>query len=244
MSSNSKITLSEDIKTEAFRTLIDVDLPKLQEILKNFGTNMLQALPEGLFVGAFLLGLITHNMALMMLTLAMIIFRYAGIGIGALLKNTLSSIVPLNGGPSRCSFPQVSLSAVNGINSTMRESALPTQPLFFVVAVIFFCVANIYKFKNELHVLKRDDVLPVSGVFGLLIIAIYMIWRMKNECDSKEVILVSVVAAAFVAYIVSGIFETTFGRYSINMLNIPLLSEEKILVENVTTCSQPNLMGV
>lgn len=249
MSSNSKNTLGAsvaDIKTSSFKTLVSVDLPRLQETLKNFGTNMFAALPEGLFVGAFLIGLLTHNMALLMLTGAMVVFRLIGSGLGSFLKNTLSSLVPLRGEDvvGACNFQQVALSNINSVNSATRESAMPAQSLFFVVAVIFYSVANIYKFKDELHGLKRDDVLPVSGTFGLLIIALYVLWRMKSGCDTKEVILISVLCAAAVAYLVSTLFEMAFGRQSINMLNLPLLVKEQINVENVASCSAPNLNGV
>ena len=257
MSSNSKNTLgglasvsaqaqTKDIQDNAFRQFVSKDVPKLIDQIKNLGSNMFISLPEGLFVGAFLVGLLTHNMALLVLTGAMIVFRLAGVGLGSFLKSTLGSMIPLRGEGviGVCEPADITLTKMNGINSAVREAALPAQSLFFIVAVIFYSVSNIYKFKNELHALKRDDVLPVSGVFGLLIISLYVLWRMKSGCDSKEVILISVLVAAAVAYGVSTIFELTFGRQSINMLNLPLLVKEDIGVESVASCSAPNLNGV
>ena len=252
MSSNSKISLGRsasavaDIQDNALRIAKDVDLPQLINQIKNLGSNMFISLPEGLFVGAFLVGLLTHNMALLMLTAAMIVFRIVGTGLGSFLKGTLGAMIPLRGEGvvGACEPAIATLSKLNSVNSDVRAAALPAQSLFFVVAVIFYSVSNIYKFKNELHALKRDDVLPVSGAFGLLIISLYVLWRMKSGCDGKEVILISVLAAAAVAYGVSAIFELLFGRQSINMLNLPLLVKEDIGVESVASCSAPNLNGV
>ena len=251
MSNNSKISLGRsgsaaDIKDNAFRIAKDVDLPQLINQIKNLGSNMFISLPEGLFVGSFLVGLLTHNMALLMLTAAMIVFRIVGTGLGSFLKGTLGAMIPLHGEGvvGACEPSIATLSKLNSVTSDVRAAALPAQSLFFVVAVIFYSVSNIYKFKNELHALKRDDVLPVSGVFGLLIISLYVLWRMKSGCDGKEVILISVLAAAAVAYGVSAIFELLFGRQSINMLNLPLLVKEDIGVESVASCSAPNLNGV
>jgi hypothetical protein len=253
MSNNSKISLggpaggvAAEIKDNAFQIAKNVELPKLINQIKNLGSNMFISLPEGLFVGAFLVGLLTHNMALLMLTGAMIVFRMVGTGLGSFLKGTLGAMIPLRGEGvvGACEPAAIMLSKLNSVNSDVRAAALPAQSLFFVVAVIFYSVSNIYKFKNELHALKRDDVLPVSGVFGLLIISLYVLWRMKSGCDSKEVILISVLVAAAVAYGVSAIFESLFGRQSINMLNLPLLVKEDIGVESVASCSAPNLNGV
>jgi hypothetical protein len=117
---------------------------------------------------------------------------------------------------------------------------MPGRGVFFVAAVIFYSMFNIYKFKTELQELRKggaQDVLYTSGIFGLLIILAYVIWRMKNGCDGKEILLLSVLLAGGVAYGVSALFETLFGRQSINLLNIPLLAEEKVAVDNVPTCT-------
>lgn len=217
-------------------------LNKTWVFLKYIIENVFLALPEGLLAGAILVGVLTHNMGLIMLAFAMVIFKVCGTGVGVFMKNTLGSLVPTRGEgvASACEFRETTLSSLNGLDGALRESAMPGRGVFFVAAVIFYSMFNIYKFKTELQELRKggaQDVLYTSGIFGLLIILAYVIWRMKNGCDGKEILLLSVLLAGGIAYGVSALFETLFGRQSINLLNIPLLAEEKVAVDNVPTCA-------
>lgn len=216
---------------------------KVWVFLKYIIENVFLALPEGLLAGALLVGILTHNMGLIMLGFAMVLFRVCGSAVGVFMKNTLGRLVPTSGegGSGACEMREMPLSLFEGAEGAMRQSALPGQSVFFVCAVIFYAVFNIYKFKDELQELRKgasaSDVLYTSGIFGLLIVLSYVIWRMKNGCDGKEILLLSVLMAGGVAYGISMLFEVLFGRQSINLLNIPLLAEEKVAVDNVPTCS-------
>ena len=236
MSNNSKMNLNA--KQHEFRTVSDIDWPRFIGFLSNILINFMRALPEGLFAGAVILGLFTQNMAYLMLAVAMIIFKFAESGLGSFLKSTVTDVA-LRGSSvvGECSFSQTSLGALNSSADVIRSSAVPAGPLFFVIAVIFYSVSNIYKFNHELKTLNREDVLPVSGTFGILLMLVYVLWRMKSGCDSKEIILVSVLFAALIAFGVSSLFEIVFGRQSINLLNLPLLVEEKVTTTNIASCS-------
>lgn len=215
---------------------------KVWVFLKYIIENVFLALPEGLLAGALLVGILTHNMGLIMLGFAMVLFRLCGSAVGVFMKNTLGRLVPTSGegGSGACEMREMPLSLFEGAEGAMRQSALPGQSVFFVCAVIFYAMFNIYKFKDELQELRKSsgtDVLYTSGIFGLLIVLSYVIWRMKNGCDGKEILLLSVLMAGGVAYGISTLFEVLFGRQSINLLNIPLLAEEKVAVDNVPTCA-------
>jgi len=217
---------------------------KIWIFLKYIIENVFLALPEGLLAGALLVGILTHNMGLIMLGFAMVLFRICGSAVGSFMKNTLGRLVPTSGesGSGACEIRETTFSMFEGAETVMRQSALPGQSVFFVCAVIFYAMFNIYKFKTELQELRKGggtDVLYTSGIFGLLIVLSYVIWRMKNGCDGKEILLLSVMIAGGVAYGISTLFEVLFGRQSINLLNIPLLAEEKIAVDNVPTCANP-----
>lgn len=250
---------STNIKMNALRSVVVSEgstafdqfkdgIGKVWVFLKYIIENVFLALPEGLLAGALLVGILTHNMGLIMLGFAMVLFRLCGSAVGVFMKNTLGRLVPTRGesGSGLCEMREMPLSMFEGADGAMRQSALPGQSVFFVCAVIFYTMFNIYKFKDELQELRKgsgssgnaSDVLYTSGIFGLLIVLSYVIWRMKNGCDGKEILLLSVVIAGGVAYGISMLFEVLFGRQSINLLNIPLLAEEKVAVDNVPTCTQ------
>ena len=248
---------STNIKTNALRSVVVSEgstafdqfkdgIGKVWVFLKYIIENVFLALPEGLLAGALLVGILTHNMGLIMLGFAMVLFRLCGSAVGVFMKNTLGRLVPTSGegGSGACEMREMPLSMFEGAEGVMRQSVLPGQSVFFVCAVIFYTMFNIYKFKDELQELRKgvsgnaSDVLYTSGIFGLLIVLSYVIWRMKNGCDGKEILLLSVVIAGGVAYGISMLFEMLFGRQSINLLNIPLLAEEKVAVDNVPTCTQ------
>lgn len=213
----------------------------LKENFKNLIVAFLHVMPEALLAGAILIGLATQNIPYLMLGLAMLVFKFSSKLIGGFLKSRLAE--PLFKGATEtndaiCSIDMPTLTKYSNLTADLRSSAIPATNIFFVVAVIFYCVNNIYKFQDELNAQKRDDVLPVSAIFGSLIILIYLIWLMKEGCNSKEVILVTSLFAAGVAYLVSFAFERIFGRQGINLLGIPLLVDQKLDTNgNIISCS-------
>jgi hypothetical protein len=210
----------------------------LKDNLKELVVAFLRVMPEALLAGALVIGIATQSIPYMMLGVAMLVFKLSSNLLGSFLKTTLDEPSLRGSSVDNCSLDIPSIYKYNATDATIRSSAVPAANIFFVVAVIFYCVNNVYKFTEELDALKRDDVLPVSAVFGSLIILIFLLWRSKEGCNTKEVLLLSTFFAAGVAYLVSFSFEHIFGRESINLLGIPVLVDEQVDAgSNIISCS-------
>jgi hypothetical protein len=221
--------------------------PKVKDdtvnLMKMLFNNFFRSAPEGLLFGAVLLAVFTQNMAFFILGLAVLVFKLLDGFLGKFFLQILSPEMyageDWNG---KCDFPFETIGKLEGMNSALRASAVPSSTTFIFLASLFYMLASVHKFKDTLDVLKTKtpayaSVLPVSFVLTTLLSLAYIVWRKNTGCDSISVLFITLAAAALFGPLVTWAFEAFFGKAGINLLNLPILEKDEVVVgDNVASC--------
>ncbi len=223
-------------------------LPKIKDDTVNSITglidNFFRTAPEGLLFGSSVLAIFTQNMAFFILALAVLVFKLVNGVLGQFILQIAPEIYEGEVYDARqsCDFPYATLRKLEGLNSTLRNSAVPSSTTFIFIASLFYILACVHKFKDTLDILKEKNpthasVLTVSFIMTVLLTLSYIIWRKKNGCDSASVLLLTLAAAAASGPLVAWMFEHIFGKSGVNLLGLPILERDIINVDgNIASC--------
>lgn len=198
-------------------------------LLAPAGTDFLRSLPDSLFVGTGVFALLTQSFPLGILVFAMVEFTI----VHRLLGGFLSAISPTITKPPAnylCHPGIPSPYQLSAVGALLSDIAVPSGPMFFVAAVITYCLGAVMNFSKELKELSKKESqwgtrIPLGATFGGLLLAVYMVWRYMSGCDSVPVILGSTLVGMLAGMSALLIHLFLFGRFSINFLGIPLLAD-------------------
>lgn len=223
-------------------------LPKIRDDTVNMATelinNFFQTAPEGILFGSTILAIFTQNMAFFVLALAVLVFKLLNGVIGQFLLQIAPELYEgeVYGARQSCDFPFATLRKLEGLNSTLRNSAVPSSTTFVFLATLFYMLACVHKFKDTLDILKEKNpthasVLTMSFIMTVLLTLSYIIWRKKTGCDSASVLLLTLGAAAASGPLIAWVFEHIFGKSGVNLLGLPILERDIVNADgNIATC--------
>ncbi len=239
--STNNVAPSLGPKGESYPKVKDDTVNAMKMLINNF----FRSAPEGLLFGAVLLAVFTQNMAFFILGLAVLVFKLLDGVLGKFFLQVLSpEMYAGEGWNGACDFPFETIGKLEGLNSALRTSAVPSSTTFIFLASLFYMLACVHKFKDTLDVLKTKtpayaSVLPVSFILTTVLSLAYIVWRKNTGCDTIGVLFITLGAAALFGPLVSWAFEAFFGKAGINLLNMPVLEKDVILADNVASCAAP-----
>jgi hypothetical protein len=209
--------------------------------------NFFRTAPESLLFGSAALAILLQNMAFFVLTIAILVFKLANVVIGKFVLEIFPDGPGLYYGEGmneaqKCEFNYNAISQLQGLNSAMKESSIPSSTTFIFLATLFYCMRSVHAFSKEMDSLEVvnpafKNILPISFVFTVLFILAYIVWRWKYQCSTPQQLFLTLAAAAGVGSLVSVAFEKIFGKYGINLLNMPFLEPDNIKVGSVASCT-------
>jgi hypothetical protein len=199
------------------------------DVIAPAGTDLCRSAPDSLFLGTGFFALLTQNYALGVMVLAMaeigLLSRFLGGLIGAVQPNnaTPHSDVCLPGIPSPYQ--------ISAIGSLLTGSAFPSGPTFFITATLVYIFSGIQNFSEELNTLGQKEPewktrATMSGVFSLLLIVVYMLYRLLNECEPIFTGIGSAILGAFAGLAIFTLHVYVFGRDGVNFLGLPQLTNK------------------
>jgi hypothetical protein len=179
--------------------------------------------------GTSVFALVTQSFPLGILVFAMMEFTIAH----RLFAGALNAINPINQAPPAnmmCKPGIPSPYQISLVGNLLSEYNIPSGPIFFVSAVIAYCLGALMNFAEELKELGKKESqwntrIPLGITFGTLLLAIFMIWRYMSGCDNVINILATTSIGILIGLFVLFTHIYLFGRFSINFLGIPLLAD-------------------
>ncbi len=220
------------------------------KILKETATyiidNFFRTAPESMLFGSAALGLLLQNMSFFILSIAILVFKLINGFLGKFFLETFPDMGTLYAGEvmdnrGKCEFNNETIEKLQGLNSVLRSSAFPSSTSFIFLATIFYCMRSVHAFQKELDVLGEQNptfkgIGPASLVLTVALMAIYTIWRYKTGCEGPQQLILLMLGAAAIGSLVSVVFEMIFGKYGINLLNMPILELDNVAVDSVSKC--------
>ncbi len=208
--------------------VISDTVKKSLEAVSPLPTEFMRGLPDSLFVGTAFYSLITQNFPLGILVLAMLEFSILAWVFSGLLSSVSNNQEYPGEGLCVPGIPspfQISL-----LGHLYPKSAFPSSPILFVSACFTYIATSIYNFKEELDELSKTEPewkvrIPLSILFSVIIMFIYVFWRVLHTCDSALSALGSVALGTMFGGFIYLLHVYLFGRDSINFLGVPLLME-------------------
>ena len=227
-----------------------VSMSSYFELLKSLGGGILspalqdifRSLPDSLFLGSVLFGLLTQNTPFIILSLAVaelgILQRVmSGIfsSIGGGISEGLSSDICILGIPSPY---QLSI-----VTSLLSKSSFPSGPVFLVSGIIVYLLLSLTAFSEELEELSKSEPewktrIPIGLTLGGLLLISYILWRFINSCESLMPLMGSVLLGLFSGGIVYYVHYAMFGKNSVNFLGLPLLANRNATGAPIYACAK------
>jgi hypothetical protein len=236
MSNNNPASLSQETYTRIGQYTTDA----MSTVINNF----FQTAPEGLLFGSTALAVFTQNMAFFILALAVLVFKLLNGVLGRFILEIAPSFYEGETYPGRakCDFPYATFTKVEGLNSSLRNSAVPSSTTFVFLSTLFYMLSCVHKFKDTLDVLGTKtpvylSVLPFAFTTTILLSLAYIVWRKRSGCDSISALFLTLFAAAVVAPLVAWAFESIFGKSGVNLLNMPILERDVVIADNIASCN-------
>jgi len=202
---------------------------KFSRLLDPAPTEFMRSLPDSLFLGTSVFALLTQSFPLGILVFAMIEFAvldwiFAGF-IGS-VQNNKSAQCTDTCNPGIPSMYQISM-----LGHLFPKVDFPSTPLLFVSSTLFYILASVLNFRDELKELGQKEPewkirIPLSIIFTTLLILLYTFWRVFNKCDTLLSALGSVGIGAIFGGLIYLLHVYLFGRDSINFLGLPLLGDK------------------
>jgi hypothetical protein len=220
------------------------------KILKETATyiidNFFRTAPESMLFGSAAIAILLQNMSFFILTLAILVFKLVNGFLGKFFLETFPDMGALYAGEvmdnrGKCEFNNDTIEKLEGLNSVLRSSAFPSSTSFIFLSTLFYCMRSVHAFQDELTVLGEQNpafkgIAPTSLVLTLVFMVIYILWRNANGCESPQQLLLLLLGAAIVGSLVSVVFEMIFGKYGINLLNMPILELDSVAVGSLSKC--------
>jgi hypothetical protein len=211
------------------------------DVLYPMGYDLLRSAPDALFLGTGLMALITQSFPLAIYVLAMLEFtifhRVISGFIGALQNNEGKSTSDL------CSFGLPSLYQFSPLGKLLVPDAFPSGAIFFMAAAVIYSVSSTLNFSKELEELGKQESewnmrIPLSVIFGTLLLLAYVIFRVYKECDTPLVAAGSALFGLVIGLVVYLVHLYLFGRDSINFLGVPLLADRAAKGKPLYVCAR------
>ncbi len=199
------------------------------EIIKPLTTIILQMIPQSLIMGTGILALLTQHYALGFLFLAMIE--------SSIVISMLSALQMAVSGKTS----SVPSSAFNGrtpstyqlalLPSYIQGSSFPSGPTMFLASIITYLLISIQSFSDEMEELSKNNSdwasrIPMSFGFGVTIMFLFMIWRIKQGYEGIGGSLGSVLFGGFLGFLIYMLHSMAGkSRENVNILGVPLLED-------------------
>ena len=225
MSSNNMKT---SLSTKDFRGAAREVLDKVTNLVHPGPREFMRSLPDSLFLGTAIFALITQSFPLGILTFAMLEFGIMDWTLSGVLGSVQNNTTPFKSDICLTGIPspyQISI-----LGHVYPQVEFPSTPILFIASTLFYTMASILNFRNELKELALKEPewavrIPLSIVFTTLLLIFYVFWRVLNSCDSVLGALGSVALGEIFGGIVYLLHVYLFGRDSINFLGLPLLAD-------------------
>ena len=210
-------------------------------ILLPAAMDFMRSLPDSLFIGTSVFAIITQSFPLGVLVLAMLEFTLLHRSLGAVLSdidstntNKVDNYLCIPGIPSAY---QLSI-----IGSLVSQITTPSGPTTFVSAVLGYIMMCMFNFNKELKELGHREPewktrIPLSVLFSSLLLCCYVVWRFMNSCDSLVNVLGSTILGLILGMVIFIFHLYLFGRFSVNLLGIPILSDKSVDGKPLYVCA-------
>jgi hypothetical protein len=128
------------------------------------------------------------------------------------------------------------------VGNLVSQISVPSGPTMFISSVLGYIMLCIFNFNKELKELSERESewktrIPMSVTFSLLLLSSYVIWRCMNSCDSLINVLGSTIFGLIVGMGIFLIHVYLFGRFAINLLGLPILSDKSVDGKPLYVCS-------
>ncbi len=228
-------------------------LKQAYEFLKLAGTDVSRSLPDSLFFGTSLLALATQSYPLGILVLAMLELSLSQYLLGGLFKSVTpsysqgESYLCRPGLPTPYAFKGEGddYKNISFAGTLMRDVTFPSPSVWLLAGTIGYNWFSAVSFRKEINELSRKNPtwktrLPLATVFSILLILIFILWRVQNSCDR----VIPAFGTAVFAFFVGGLFVLfhtyLFGRDSVNFLGLPLLGDRAAAGRPLYVCASQN----
>lgn len=223
-SNNMKTSLSAKDWRGAFTEVLN----KVTNLVHPGPREFMRALPDSLFLGTALFALLTQSFPLGILTFAMLEFGIMDWTLAGILKSVESNAEPVKSDICLSGIP--SQYQISILGHLYPQVAFPSTSILFIASTIFYTLASILNFRDELKELALKEPewavrIPLSIVFATLLLIFYLFWRVYNSCDTSLVALGSLTLGAIFGGLIYLLHVYLFGRDSINFLGLPLLAD-------------------
>ena len=205
--------------------------------LKSFNTSILlpasidfmRSLPDSLFIGTSVFAMLTQSFPLGILVLAMLETTLFHRFLGGVLSQ-IDSNNTTKPGHYMCIPGIPSAYQLSIVGNLVSQVSTPSGPTLFVSSVLSYIMCSIFNFNKELKELGQREPewktrIPLSLTFSLLLLSCYVIWRFMNSCDSLINVLGSTIIGLLVGMVIFLVHVYLFGRFAVNLLGIPILSD-------------------
>jgi hypothetical protein len=200
----------------------------------------IRAAPDSLFLGSIILSILTQNLPLIVLSLAM--------GEIGLIQRFLASILDSvndnlkSQSPEICRMGIPSPYQISAIGYLIKEYAFPNGTLFFLSAVIVYICSSVMNYQEELNKIDNgqnvvwSSRIPISLTFSTLLLIIFLLYNVLEGCVNVVPALGSIAIGSVIGFCIFLLHLFLFGRTSINLLGIPTLVEDtKTIYAGVST---------
>lgn len=199
------------------------------ELIKPLITMILHSIPQSLIMGTGLVALLTQHYALGFLFLAMIESSIVIVMLSALQMAVTGKTSPPAGNPFQGRIPSTYQLAL--LPSFLNQSSFPSGPTMFLSSIISYLLLSIQSFSDEMNELSKNNSdwasrIPMSFGFGITILFLYMIWRVKNNYEGFIGSLGSVILGGILGFLIYMLHSMAGqSRENVNILGVPLLED-------------------
>jgi hypothetical protein len=205
---------------------------------------VIRLIPDGLFLGTGIFGLMSQNYAVAMLFLTLFETLIITLGLQNLFRYmSFPDVVPTGesaGGHCVSGFQSPTLQTMSLFFKMPITSAYPSPPIFIFTTACIYVVSCLQRFIPEMEGLGPgfSTRYYMSIAFSSLALAIISIFRFLTKCDTMGVIILSILAGFVLGMVLCQQNLSLFGKEAINLMGIPVFANTTSDGKPIYICPQ------
>jgi hypothetical protein len=205
---------------------------------------VIRLIPDGLFIGTGLFGLMSQNFPVAMLFLALFETLLITVGLQTLFGYiSFPDVIPTgqsSGENCVSGFQSPTLQTLSIFFKMGATSGFPSPPIFVFTTAVIYVLSCLQKFIPEMEGLGPGFSARyyMSIVLSSIALAIIVIFRLLTKCDSFGIIVLSVLAGFVLGIVLCQQNTTLFGKEAANLMGIPMFNNTTADGKPIYICPQ------
>lgn len=205
---------------------------------------VIRLIPDGLFVGTGLFGLMSQNYPVGMLFLTLFEVLLITLGLQNLFRYvSLPDVIPTAKSMSdQCisGFQSPTLQTLSLFFKMPMASAYPSPPVFVLTTAIVYVLSCLQQFIPEMEGLGPgfSTRYYMSIILSVLALIIVTIFRFITGCDTMGILVFSIFTGFILGIVLCQQNKTLFGKEAINLMGVPVFTNTTADGKPIYICPQ------